>query len=52
MYKETSKATRNFVDAYNRQNRSEAESAIQALQAATNPEKQLVADINNYCKKL
>jgi hypothetical protein len=52
MYKETSQATRNFVDAYNRQNRSEAESAIQALQTATNPEKQLVADINNYCKKL
>lgn len=51
MYKETSQATRNFVDAYNRRNRSEAESAIQALQAATSPEKQLVADINNYCSK-
>ncbi len=51
MYKETSQATRNFVTAYNSRNRPEAESAIQALQAATSPEKQLVADINNYCNK-
>ena len=39
------------VTAYNQQNRSEAESALQALQVATSPEKQLVADINNYCAR-
>lgn len=51
MYKDTSQATRNFVSAYNNRNRPEAEAAIQALQAATSPEKQLVTDINNYCSK-
>lgn len=51
MYRQTSRATSNFVTAYNQQNRSEAESALQALQAATSPEKQLVADISNYCTR-
>ncbi|MFB8791956.1 MAG: hypothetical protein U7123_24695 [Potamolinea sp.] len=51
MYKDTSQATRNFVTAYNNRNRPESESAIQALQAATSSEKQLVADINTYCSK-
>lgn len=49
MYKDTSQATRNFVTAYNNRNQMQAEAAVQALQAATSPEKQLVADINNYC---
>jgi hypothetical protein len=51
MYRQTGTATRNFVTAFNQRNRPEAESALQALQDATGPEKQLVADINNYCTR-
>jgi len=50
MYKDTGKAARDFVVAFNRQDRTEAELAIQALQAATSGESQLVEDINNYCR--
>jgi hypothetical protein len=51
MYRQTSRAARNFATAFNNNNRPAAESALQALQAATSPEKQLVADINNYCQR-
>lgn len=49
MYRQTSRATRNFVTAYNQHNRTAADSALQALQVAAKPEKQLVANINTYC---
>ena len=51
MYKQTSQSTRNFVTAFNRRNRPAAESALRALEAATAPEKQIVAGINNYCSR-
>jgi predicted Fe-Mo cluster-binding NifX family protein len=49
MYRQTSEASRDFVKAYQAQNRPEAELAYQALQIATSREKQLVEEINNYC---
>ena len=45
MYKDTSQATRDLVIAVNSKNRTEAEFALQALQAATSVEDQLVKDI-------
>ncbi len=48
MYRDTSKSTRDFVNAYGK-DRSAAEAALVTLQKATAPEKQLVDDINNYC---
>jgi molybdenum-dependent DNA-binding transcriptional regulator ModE len=54
MYREMSKATRDFVAAYEKKNRPAAEGAVAELKKATAPEKQLVDDINIYCtgKKL
>lgn len=49
MYGDTSKATRDFVAAFDRKDRPAAETALTNLQQATTPEKQLVADINTYC---
>jgi predicted translin family RNA/ssDNA-binding protein len=49
MYRDTSKATREFVGAFEKKNRPAAETALTNLQQATTPEKQLVADINTYC---
>lgn len=49
MYEQTSQATRDFVRAFQAKNRPEAEAALQALETATSPEKQLVDEINNYC---
>lgn len=49
MYRDTSKATRNFVAAYEKKDRPAAEAALANLQKATTPEKQLVDEINNYC---
>lgn len=49
MYRDTSKATRDFVKAFEKKDRPAAERALTALQQATIPEKQLVADINTYC---
>lgn len=49
MYQQTSQATRDFVRAFQAKNRQEAEAALQTLEAATTPEKQLVDEINNYC---
>jgi hypothetical protein len=50
MYRDTSKATRNFVTAFEKKDRSAAEAALVNLQQATTPEKKLVEDINAYCK--
>ncbi len=49
MYGDTSKATRNFVTAFEKKDRPAAEAALLNLQQATTPERQLVADINSYC---
>lgn len=49
MYGDTSKATRDFVKAYEKKDRPAAERALTSLQQATLPEKQLVTDINTYC---
>ncbi|NEO68217.1 MAG: hypothetical protein F6K52_01515 [Moorea sp. SIO3H5] len=49
MYRNTSKATRDFVEAFKKQDRSAAEEALSNLQKATTPEPKLVADINTYC---
>lgn len=49
MYRDTSKATRDFVKAFEKKDRSSAETALTNLQQSTKPEKQLVADINTYC---
>lgn len=49
MYRDTSKATRDFVGAFEKKNRPAAEAALTNLQQATTPEKQLVGDINKYC---
>lgn len=49
MYGDTSKATRDFVKAFEKKDRPAAERALNSLQQATLPEKQLVTDINTYC---
>jgi hypothetical protein len=49
MYRDTSKATRDYVVAFEKKNRPAAEAALTNLQQATTPEKQLVRDINKYC---
>jgi phosphate uptake regulator len=50
IYRQTGSATRDFITAYERRDPDEARIALQALQVATSPEKQLVAEINNYCR--
>lgn len=49
MYRDTSKATRDFVAASEKNDRLAAEAALTSFQQATTPEKQLVGDINSYC---
>ena len=49
MYRDTSKATRDFVAAFEKKDRPAAETALTNLQQATTPERQLVTDINTYC---
>lgn len=49
MYRDTSKATRDFVKAFEKKDRSSAETALTNLQPYNTSEKQLVADINTYC---
>lgn len=51
MYRQTSRATRSFVTAYNQHNQAAADLAVRSLQSAASPEKQLVTDINNYCTR-
>jgi hypothetical protein len=49
MYQEISKATRDYVKAYNNKDRPGAEDALSKLQRATQPEQELVQGINQYC---
>ncbi len=49
MYGDTSKATREFVAAFEKKDRPAVEKALTKLQKATSPEKQLVEEINSYC---
>ncbi len=49
MYRDTSQATRDFVGAFEKKDRSAAEAALNKLQQATTPERQLVEEINTYC---
>lgn len=51
MYRTTSKATREFVAAFQKKDRSGAEASLKNLQQATSPEKDLVNQINAYCAK-
>lgn len=50
MYRDTSKATRDFVSAYERKDFGAAQAAQKNVQQATIPEKDLVSGINSYCK--
>lgn len=50
MYRDTSKATRDFVSAYERKDFGAAQAAQKNVQQATTPEKELVNGINSYCK--
>ena len=49
MYREISKAIRDFAVAFDKKDRKAAEAAQINLQQATTPEKQLVNDLNVYC---
>ncbi|MDB9314220.1 hypothetical protein PN462_13995 [Spirulina sp. CS-785/01] len=49
MYVKTAQATRSFVDAFEKKDRTNAEAALTNLQKATQPEKELVNGINSYC---
>lgn len=49
MYRTTSKATREFVAAFQKKDRPAAETSLKNLQQATRPEKDLVSQINGYC---
>lgn len=50
MYRDTSKATKDFVGAFKQRNRPAAETALRSLKQATVNEPELVAGIKNYCK--
>ncbi|HEY9727768.1 MAG TPA: hypothetical protein V6D50_15065 [Chroococcales cyanobacterium] len=50
MYRDTSKATRDFVTAFKKKNRPAAETALTNLQRATASEPQLANGLNGYCK--
>lgn len=49
MYRDISKAIRDFAVAFEKKDRKAAEAAQINLQQATTPEKQLVNDLNIYC---
>lgn len=49
VYRDTSKATRNFVAASQKNDRPAAESARLGVQQATTLEKQIVGNFNTYC---
>lgn len=51
MYQNTAQATREFVKAYEKSNRDEAEVALANLQEATGSEGELVKSINDYCSQ-
>ncbi len=50
MYRTTSKATRELVTAFQKKDRPAAETSLKNLQQATSPEKDLVGQINSYCR--
>jgi len=50
MYRDTSKATRDFVTAFKKKDRPAAETALTNLQQATASEPQLANGLNGYCK--
>lgn len=50
MYTTTSKATRELVTAFQKKDRSAAETSLKNLEQATSPEKELVGHINTYCR--
>lgn len=50
VYSDTSKATRDFVAAFEKKDRLALTAAVEKLQKAATPEKQLVEDINIYCE--
>lgn len=49
MYRNTSKATRDFVTAFEKKDRTGAETAATSFQQAITSEKQLVTNLNTYC---
>ncbi|MEM9538825.1 MAG: hypothetical protein AAGA60_04855 [Cyanobacteria bacterium P01_E01_bin.42] len=49
MYAETSNATRTFLEAFNKKDRQTVDKAIEELHRATQPEQELVNQINSYC---
>ncbi|MBD2580205.1 hypothetical protein [Oscillatoria sp. FACHB-1406] len=49
MYQDISKATRAYVQAYEKKDRPGAEAALSSLQRATQPEPELVKGVNEYC---
>ncbi len=49
MYRDTAKATRDYIEAANSQDRPAAEAAVANLKRATLPEDELVQSINTYC---
>lgn len=49
MYRDHSTATRDYVTAFQKKDRSAVDAALVDVQKAATPEKQLVDDINNYC---
>ncbi|MBP0016132.1 MAG: hypothetical protein J7647_01090 [Cyanobacteria bacterium SBLK] len=49
MYAETSSATRTFLEAFNKKDRETLDKAIAELHRATQPEQELVNQINSYC---
>jgi hypothetical protein len=50
MYRDTSKATRDFITAFEKKDRSAAEAAVIKLQKTTALETPLVQEINKYCQ--
>jgi len=51
MYRDTARATRSFVKAYEQTNKRQLKQARRRLQKATAPESKLVTKINQYCVK-
>lgn len=49
MYQDNAQATREFVDAFEKKDRSAAEAALNKVQQINKPEPELVAGINSYC---
>jgi len=49
MYRDTAKATRDYIEAKSNQDRPAAEAAVANLKRATQPEEELVQSINTYC---